>query len=861
MQNSANMLFAIKVMVKKEKNMPYNNKHIAKTLISIFLAITLLFTFSGCDIIFGFTQSLTITATYVGEDITQGEALDQTDISVQATYTDKISGYTETYTVTDFTVSGFDCNKLGKQTISISYTEGGMVATTTVQITVVEKIPPAPKGITAKYTGEPLQIGDKIDKSLFEVVVTFEDNTKEQVADFIISGVNTATSGEQIATITYYYQAKLTDPYTVLVTTAKITVLPPPAVFQIIVANYVGPTLEVGDALDKSNIVVEEVYSDGSKVPVENFTISDIDTSTAGNKNVTVFVEKDGSQLTATVVVAVLQKEVVLTSLSATFVGKNVTVADTLNTSHFQVTATYSDNTTAVIAIFDISQVTFDTAGTHKIQITYTYKDVTKSCEVSVVIDPAPVVLEKISVEFLLSEFFLSSTLQTSDFTVKAHLTDGKSFNVSDYTISQTQFEEVGEHVVIITYSQNGVEKSCEVIINVLDDSAVEEVANYGKYGVLSTDGKSVKIINTANNSSTTNLQIHFLELGNQYAGDSVYIKAGDNDILIDAGSRKSSAKTIGDYIDKYCTDGILEYVIATHAHQDHIAGFVGSTTRGEEGIFERYQCQTIIDYPLKNTNSEISQDYVAERDAEVASGAKRYSALECYNNDNATTRFTQSVTATGARRYIKLADNLEMEILYNYFYDHTTSDENDYSVCLLINQYGDGYDYSNPSAEDNEQYVNSFLFTGDLEERGEKYLVQYNDLPNVVLFKGGHHGSPTSTTTELLAETNPKTICLCTCAGSAEYSDNLANQFPGMAMMQRVSAYTDMVFATSLYNSKYSLGGTPYSMNGNITITCNRMGVYITASNNLTLLKDTDWFKNRYTEWSQDIALRSDAV
>ena len=32
--------------------------------------------------------------------------------------------------------------------------------------------------------------------------------------------------------------------------------------------------------------------------------------------------------------------------------------------------------------------------------------------------------------------------------------------------------------------------------------------------------------------------QIHFLELGNIYAGDSIYVKAGDNDILIDTLNR-----------------------------------------------------------------------------------------------------------------------------------------------------------------------------------------------------------------------------------------------------------------------------------------------------------------------------------
>ena len=44
-------------------------------------------------------------------------------------------------------------------------------------------------------------------------------------------------------------------------------------------------------------------------------------------------------------------------------------------------------------------------------------------------------------------------------------------------------------------------------------------------------------------------LQIHFLELGNANTGDCVYIKAGDTDILIDAGSRTNSVDTIDAYL------------------------------------------------------------------------------------------------------------------------------------------------------------------------------------------------------------------------------------------------------------------------------------------------------------------------
>ena len=97
-------------------------------------------------------------------------------------------------------------------------------------------------------------------------------------------------------------------------------------------------------------------------------------------------------------------------------------------------------------------------------------------------------------------------------------------------------------------------------------------------------------------------ISIYFLETGNQYTGDSTYIKAGDVDILIDAGSRNGSAETISSFIKDYCDDGKLEYVIATHAHQDHIAGFVGlKDTKGDHpeitGIFDQFVCENIIDF------------------------------------------------------------------------------------------------------------------------------------------------------------------------------------------------------------------------------------------------------------------------
>ena len=312
-------------------------------------------------------------------------------------------------------------------------------------------------------------------------------------------------------------------------------------------------------------------------------------------------------------------------------------------------------------------------------------------------------------------------------------------------------------------------------------------------------------------------IDINFLELGNKYTGDSTFIKAGNMDILIDAGSRQNSATTIANFIDQYCTDGTLEFVIATHAHQDHIAGFVGSNS--DQGILKRYKIDTLIDFSLTNATSAIYNNYVSLRDEKVASGdiAHHYTANDCIQGTN------------GAKKEYQLSDGIKMTILDQKFYRETTSDENDYSVCALFTQ-GE----------------NNYLFTGDLEKAGEASLVELNSLPEVELFKGGHHGSYTANSDKLLQVIKPKTVCICCCAGSTEYTSNLERTFPAQDAVNRIAKYTDKVYVTTV-ESDDEKGYK--SMNGNINFHCAKGKEYtVTGSNNSTILKDTDWFKNNRT-------------
>ena len=312
-------------------------------------------------------------------------------------------------------------------------------------------------------------------------------------------------------------------------------------------------------------------------------------------------------------------------------------------------------------------------------------------------------------------------------------------------------------------------------------------------------------------------IDINFLELGNKYTGDCTFIKAGSTDILIDAGSRGDSATTIANFIDTYCDDGILEYVIATHAHQDHIAGFVGAS--GSAGIFSRYQIDTLIDFSLTNATSAVYNNYISQRNQNINNGkiAHHYTANDCVKETN------------GASKTFDVGAGITMEILDQKFYREKTTDENDYSVCALFTQ-GE----------------NNYLFTGDLEEEGEASLVALNNLPEVQLFKGGHHGSYTANTDTLLNAIKPKTVCICCCAGSDEYTKNVDNMFPAQRAINRIAKHTDKVYVTSVVkntNPGYQ------SMNGNINFHCEKGIEYIvTGSNNSTILKETDWFKNNRT-------------
>lgn len=322
--------------------------------------------------------------------------------------------------------------------------------------------------------------------------------------------------------------------------------------------------------------------------------------------------------------------------------------------------------------------------------------------------------------------------------------------------------------------------------------------------------------------SDDTTLSVHFLELGNKYTGDCVFINAGEFEILIDAGSRADSVDDIYEYVKPY-VDGQLEYVVVTHAHQDHYAGF--ATKNYENSLFSKFDggIGTVVTFAQTNQKADKA-------------GLYQYfeNNVKTLKEKGTERKYVNEYFERGASPTVKINDNVSIEFLEHKFYHDKSKTENNYSVCFQI-------------VETAGENVYRYLFTGDLEKDGEKDLVTKNSakMGKTRLYKAGHHGSKTSTSQELLDVIEPDTICVCACAGSPEYTKNKDNQFPTQAFVDRV--YTQnagtQVFVTSLCVDYDANKFT--SMNGNIVICSTGNSVTRYFSNNATELRETEWFKN----------------
>lgn len=193
--------------------------------------------------------------------------------------------------------------------------------------------------------------------------------------------------------------------------------------------------------------------------------------------------------------------------------------------------------------------------------------------------------------------------------------------------------------------------------------------------------------------------EVHYIDVGQ---ADAALVMCDGKSMLIDGGNSEDS-RLIYSYL-KNRNVKHLDYIIATHAHEDHVGGLSGA-----------------LNYATAGTAYSPVTSYES----------KAFSSFVKYLNNQG-----KSITVPSARHSFKLgsADVTILAPVKSY------DDPNNTSIVLRI-KYGE----------------TSFLFTGDAEREAEQDILdkKYN-LASTVL-KVGHHGSDTSTTYPFLREIMPK--------------------------------------------------------------------------------------------------------
>ena len=281
-----------------------------------------------------------------------GQPLDLSGAVITATYT---SGSVEDIQVTADMVSGYDPNKTGPQTLTVTYAGKTVTFTVTVEAKTLTGI-----SITKKPDKLTYLEGESFDKAGMVVTASYNNGTSETVTDYQVSGYN-STPGTK--TITVSYQGK-TASFTV-------TVAPKSLCSIAITQKPTKLTYIEGEQLNLSGLVVTASYDNGTSGTVTGYQVSGY-TSTPGTKTITITY---GGK-SATFTVTVQAKAVSSISMKANPSKTTYLTGESLNLAGAKITVKYNNNTQKDIAVTTamVSGYNADKVGSQTVIVTYAGK-------------------------------------------------------------------------------------------------------------------------------------------------------------------------------------------------------------------------------------------------------------------------------------------------------------------------------------------------------------------------------------------------------------------------------------------------------------------------------------------------------
>lgn len=265
-------------------------------------------------------------------------------------------------------------------------------------------------------------------------------------------------------------------------------------------------------------------------------------------------------------------------------------------------------------------------------------------------------------------------------------------------------------------------------------------------------------------------LSVNYLEMISQY-GDSILIDYGNFEILVDGG-KGGDKNNVWAALKSKCEDHVLEMLIATHPHDDHLGALLdysGFTTNSEVTSIKY-----IVDFGCEG--SGVYGSYVNFRNSWTT--ATYYPIYRMIHNESSGYPNVFNITSSVAITFLNT----------NNYVDITGSAPSDANECSIAFELSCG----------NYRY----FLGGDCEANCESGLVSnYSETSlwsesTINIVKANHHGSATSNTANFLAMMKPDYfIASAAITSGNRTSGGVTQQHPYTSAIVRASVYTSQIY------------------------------------------------------------------
>lgn len=197
--------------------------------------------------------------------------------------------------------------------------------------------------------------GEEFDSSGLIVNVTYDDGRVEETTSYTLSNPDMSTAGVKTVNVAYETQSTTFDIVVIEIIKIEITALPTKVEYS------------KGDTLDTSGMLISTVWTDGSKeVLTDGYTVSDLDSSEAGEKTITVTYQSFTAMFTVEVV-----PDTVGIRISHYPNKIYYRIGESFDPTGLTVAAVRQDGTEKEITDYDISGFDSSKAGTKTITVSY----------------------------------------------------------------------------------------------------------------------------------------------------------------------------------------------------------------------------------------------------------------------------------------------------------------------------------------------------------------------------------------------------------------------------------------------------------------------------------------------------------